>query len=493
MTDSYRSSPSPFPRGSTSSPAQRVPGYVPGMPRPMTPHDRDTNFDSDEQTPSTTPRATSPRLPGSVSTQPSPLLAQTLPSNIYRSSSTASTSRGSSSSPAAHSMSTSPLFLSRPTNGGFTPEDLSWPRNNSSSGSNNPTTPQDPAESPVYSSRRRPTSPLSAPAYQPVPVSNTTSSRPNTPSNVTWLSPSTSDANHGHVRNGYGSTSSTSGRSRSGSTTSLSDQIASSYETDRTTVGANGRTNTSATTARSLRSQDGPESVSTWYDNRHTSTASLNGATDFRSPSAMSSAADPGSPIRTQRSPTPNHSVRNATVSPTSPTFSELGANVNGTSLSPSRRTSRQNAHSSFTLSPTHALLLSPIGNSSRSSLESAGSSYHSWDEDHKKDRLFDMFAYLDPSLTEWHDLSAQASTSQTTPNDSQESCEETVRKEVGLTKVDVLAVQDKLVNAALTKAATPEGRNRTNSVRKRRPSTSQSNYSFTGAENRVSLTLLSV
>lgn len=226
--------------------------------------------------------------------------------------------------------------------------------------------------------------------------------------------------------------------------------------------------------------------LSTWYDNRQSSTTSLNGATDYRSPSVMSSALDPGSPTRLYRSATPSQSAQNATTSPTSPTFTE-NSYTNGTSLSPSRRASRQNGHSSFTLSPGNAFLLSPMGNSSRSSLASVGSSYHSWDEDHKKDRLGELFTHLDPSFAEWHDLSGGPSTSQTTPNDSSETSEEVVRRQIGLTKSDVLAVQDKLVAAAVTKAATPEGRNRANSVRRRRPSTSQSNYSFNGVENRVS------
>ena len=484
IAETYRASSSPYPRGSTSSPAQRVPGYVPGMPRPMTPLDRDTSFDTDDLTPSTTPRPTSPRLPSSSSTPAPPSLAQTWSSNIYHSNSPAPAPR-TSASPSLPALSTPPLFVSRSTNGRFTPEDPMRSRTNNSSGSGSSSSllvQND--ESPTYS-RRRPTSPLSGPSYQPLPVTNAPSSRPSTPSNVTWLPPSTPDGTRGHVRNGHGSISSTSGRSRNGSVASLSDQVTSSYETDRTTVGINGSSRPNTAT-RSVRSPDPASPVSTWYDNRQASTTSLNGAMDIRSSSAMSSTLDPGSPTRPYRSPTPNTSGRNTATSPASAMYSEQNGYTNGASSSASRRTSRQNAHSSFTLSPAQALLLSPMGNSSRSSLESAGSSYHSWDEDHKKDRLFDLFTHLDPSYTEWHDLSAQTSTSQTTPSDSQDSYEDTVRRQTGLTKFDVLAVQDKLVSAALTKAATPEGRNRANSVRKRRPSTSQSNYSVTGAENRV-------
>lgn len=483
QVDTYRSSPSPYPRTSNASPGPRLPGYIPGMPRPMTPRDRDTSFDADDQShsTSTTPRATSPRLPGSTSTQPPPLLAQTLASNIYRSNSSASTQRGAAT-PVTPTASTSPLFFSRSTNGRFTPEGRD--RAYSASGRTSPAHP-DSADS---SSRRRPISPLSNSPYQPVPITavSSSSSRPSTPSNVTWLSPSTPDGSRGHVRNGFGSTSTTSGRSRSGSTASITDAVASSYETDRTAQSGSSRSTASVTTTRPLRSPEVSDSQPNWFNNRQQSSASLVGGQDYRSASAMSSTVDPGSPARPFRSPTPNHSSHLA-ASPSASSFTETGGYTNGSGFSSSsRRTSRQNAHSSFSLSPGHALLLSPLGNSSRSSLESAGSSYHSWDEEHKKDRLFDLFTHLDPSFTEWHDLPGQASTSQTTPNESKESQEEIVRKEIGLTKSDVQTVQDKLVAAAMTKAATPEGRNRAGSVRRRRPSTSQSNYSTNGAEPRV-------
>ena len=192
-----------------------------------------------------------------------------------------------------------------------------------------------------------------------------------------------------------------------------------------------------------------------------------------------------GSPVqatnRIVRSPTPSGSR-----SPTSPTFHDFGA-INGDGVSSSRHSSKQlqqSASNSFSLGTPNALLFSPIANSSRSSLESAGSSYHTWDEDHKKDRLFGLFSSLDPDYTPWHDISpadkSGPSTAGTSPYDSLEP-EDAVRREIGLTKSDFVAIQDKLVSAALTKAATPENRARAGSIRKRRPSTSQSNYSFNG------------
>ena len=155
-----------------------------------------------------------------------------------------------------------------------------------------------------------------------------------------------------------------------------------------------------------------------------------------------------------------------------------------------SRRSSKHHSSYTFSLGQPNALLFSPLVNSSRSSLESAGSSYHSWDEDHKKDRLYGLFSSLDPDSSPWHDISPDksgTSTAGTSPYEGTE-VEDAVRREVGLSKGDFVAIQDKLVGAALTKAATPENR-RPGSLRKRRPSTSQSNYSFTG-ESRVRVLL---
>jgi hypothetical protein len=60
----FRSIPSSYPLPVAEAPTPLLPGYVPGMPRPMTP--RDANFDLDEfpTTSSSTPRDTSPRIPG---------------------------------------------------------------------------------------------------------------------------------------------------------------------------------------------------------------------------------------------------------------------------------------------------------------------------------------------------------------------------------------------------------------------------------------------
>ncbi|KZT74004.1 hypothetical protein DAEQUDRAFT_761471 [Daedalea quercina L-15889] len=439
-------------RSPTASPAPRLPGYIPGMPRPMTP--RDSTFDSDDQTPSNTPRATSPRLPSGA--PPSPRVTQPLSSSLYRSNSAASSSRQSPAPVSTPTLgSTPPLFFNRSVNGRFTPEDRQR------SGTSSPVT--DVFDSSVQS-RRRPMSPLSGPAYQAL---TNNSSRPTTPSNVTWNPSPTATSSHVATKS-VGS----SLHSKNGSTISMSDVLADGLERAKST-------------SRSLRSPALPESP--LMDRNYGLTMALE--SDYRPPSAMSG-MELGSPLqmnnRPLRSPTPTHSRQK---SPTMATFPE-GMNVTSSSeaSNPSRRSSKQNHHSSFSLGSSSGLLLSPIANSSRSSIESAGSSYHSWDEDHKKDRLYGLFSSLDPGHMEWHDVSTLDKSASSTPGTSPyESLdvEDAVRKNTGLTKSDFVTVQDRLVKAAILKVNTPsDGRARANSLRRRRPSTSQSTYSLT--ENRV-------
>ncbi|KAI0691190.1 hypothetical protein BC835DRAFT_1417305 [Cytidiella melzeri] len=453
---------SSFPRPSTASPTPRLPGYIPGMPRPMTPHN--LSFDSDDPTPSSTPRATSPRLPASHY-QPPPRL-QSLVSGLNRSTSSASVARtpGPVSPPTSIPVSTSPLFFHRSTNGRFTPEDRS--RNGSGADS---TPRMDEAPDSPTTGLRRPISPLSGHVFQT--MTNVSGSRPPTPSSITWTPPATSNGTKGHAKSSSMSGQSASGHSRNGSTASTADE--------------SGDMEHSKLNTRSLRSPTNPES--SWQDSRHASSTSLATNADNRPPSTLSGTNLISSPSealnRPLRSPTPTH---NATYSPTPASFADQGAHVNGNGngFSPGRRALKQNANSSFSFTTSQALLFSPLSNMSRSSLESAGSSYHSWDEEHKKDRLFDLFSSLDPQ-PQWHDLSVErstSSTSRTTPYDAPDS-EDLVRRQLGLNKSDIATIQEKLVAAALTKAATPEGRHRANSVRRRRPSTSQSNYSFTGAD----------
>ena len=272
---------SPYPRSRTTSPIPRLPGYIPGMPRPMTP--RDASVDLDDHTPSATPRATSPRLPGPSSHSPPPT-GHSASSNMYRTNSSASAPRSSRPKSPADTVpvSPSPLFFNRTPSGRYTPEDRAR-----TSGSSPP---PDPIDSPVLG-RRRPLSPLSSTTFQPmVPV---TSSRPSTPSNIIWNPSSNSAGGKTHDRNG---STSTSGHSRSGSTASVTDN--------------HGEVDHLRSRARSGSIRTPTYDDSHWQDIGRASTASLAINSDVRPASALSG-TDFGSPVhvssRSLRSPTPTH------------------------------------------------------------------------------------------------------------------------------------------------------------------------------------------
>ncbi|THH16460.1 hypothetical protein EW146_g4182 [Bondarzewia mesenterica] len=487
--DVSRLSPSPYPRSATTSPTPRLPGYIPGMPRPMTP--RDVGIESDDQSPSnsSTPRATSPRLPN-ISDRASPVIPLTITSSLLRHDSTGSrqTSRTTSSL----------VTNSRAANGRFTPEDESYVDFGS------------PLDSSILG-RRRPASPLSGPTYQPMTVS----SRPSTPSSITWkvpTSPQRSSSKHegsgsGHSRNGssvsFVSDSKTDSqdrpasrtRMRSGSGSALGHvrnesamSTTDSHDLPNLTMERSKSSMSTSSQSRSLRSPALPDSP--LIDSTHGSTnsfgmvvSSARGLSDNRPPSAMSG-VELGSPMsfanRVLRSPTP---TQYATRSPTSATFSD-GERSPGMKNN-HRRSKHAHSSSHFSLNQSQPLLLSPIANSSRSSLESAGSSYHSWEGEQKQDRTIALFTALEPQQAAWHELSSTEQSSSTADGVEGADPEEIIQHYAGLSKADFVAIQDRLVFAAKAKADAPENRDRNNSVRRRRPSTSQSNYSNNGRESR--------
>ncbi|KAH7889253.1 hypothetical protein F5I97DRAFT_1842877 [Phlebopus sp. FC_14] len=427
-SDARRLSPLPYGRSGTTSPTPRLPGYIPGMPRPMTPHD--SAFDSDDiRSHSTTPRAMSPMLPNHNG---HPFLS----SGLLRRGSDASRSTPRPTFPQSHPTASS--YLSRSNSGRRTPDAN---QRDSTSGTEQET-------SSVFV-RRRPISPLSGPAFQPMAVSP----RPSTPSNVTWnVGPSASpdktklDTKPTHSRSG-----------------SLSTEGEPQTNMD---------VNRSRSPSRSLLSPAPPDSPAPGQQTASTYKWNRSASPAFTSPSSY----DPGTPpylsSRSFRSPTPTQS--RTAASPTFPSDSN-GATVR----SPKQRFKSPSNHS-FGVSQ---LSFTPLGNSSRSSFESTGSSYHSWDPSQNKQVALEVFnGGTGPSQPVWHDLDKSSST---TPGSSQEDCdfEDIIRRYVGLTKSDFVAIQDKLVGAALQKAAYPDTRERTNSLRRRRPSTSQSNYSVNGRE----------
>jgi serine/arginine repetitive matrix protein 2 len=427
-------------RPGTVSPSPRLPGYIPGMPRPMTP--RDKSFDSDDQLSranSITPRAAaSPAVIVPLRLSPGGSRNESNPTSAAR---PRPTSPGSST----------PLFLPRSVNGRFTPTD-DHQRNGSGSFS---TEFDSSMTSSLLGTRRRPASPLSPLLYQPMAVS----SRPGTPSNVTW-NPQPSSP-----------TKSQEGHSRNGSWTSASQDMHDAF----------GSLEGAGVTTRSLRSPALPDSP-TIFD---MSQGDSNGQIDNR-PSSALSRGDLSSPVSLQnrvvRSPTP---TQNAPRSPASPTFTNYDVTSSG--MNGSRRSSNQTYPSSpFSLGTTQPLVFSPMANSSRSSLESDGSSYHSWDAGLEKDRGIELLINdIDPQQTAWHNVGGTDKSSE----DDEFDEEEIIGRSAGLTKSDFVAIQEKLVGAAIAKS-TPPPRDRVPSLRRRRPSTSQSNYSLNGFDSRVSCLL---
>jgi hypothetical protein len=171
---------------------------------------------------------------------------------------------------------------------------------------------------------------------------------------------------------------------------------------------------------------------------------------------------------RLLRSPTPTQDQR----SPTSSSFPQP------ISTPEKRNHSRQNSYTlpQFNFGSLNTIAFSPTANSSRSSLESEGSSYHSWEGEDRRNRPPSIFDEADPNRQPWHALASldKSSTSQTSIDELSQA-EETLKQFAGLTKEDIAIIQTKLAADAMNRLHTQ--RERANSLRKRRPSTSQSNY----------------
>ena len=403
-------------RRASPVPARTVPGYVPGMPRPMTP--RDVEFD-EQRSHSTTPRAQSPHVDPPPSS-PTP----TGTSTKLRRESVSSTSKPSFLTPVP----AAPLFLQRNTNGWYTPDE-SYRSGDSIEFDN-----------PLNSSllgRRKPASPLSGQSYQPMAVSPRPSSRPSTPSNVIWAP----NPNNGHKNTGI--------HSRNNSWT------------------VEGVLNSSDVFG-SLTNQPSPRSLRSPPPDLQTTESGQDVPTTISSQAYI---------LETDLAPRSGTPTQTARRSPISPSFS----NFDLTSRNGSRRSSKQNSPSPFNIGTFSSLGFSPRANSSRSSLDSAGSSFHSWDEG---DKVFSLFP--DPrekQLAVWHDFDTDKSSSSVTPggvstDDEDWDPEEIIKRYAGLGRADLAAIQEKLVTAAFAKIANTDPRDRApSSLRRRRPSTSQSNY----------------
>ncbi|KAK0199215.1 hypothetical protein DFS33DRAFT_1388913 [Desarmillaria ectypa] len=394
-TDEERASPIP---------SRTLPGYIPGMPRPMTPMKIWILMSSGLIL---LPLA-QPLLP---LYQPVSTLLLLYPSqfsiwSLQTRFNIISVIFTETVSPSHFTFNPPALFLQRSVNGRQTPD-----------------------EPP-----RRAASPLSTATYQPM----TTTSRPGTPSNGAWSPPVSPGlkSSFGHNRNGSWFSDANS-----------SAEVTGSFD----------QSNRGGT--RSLKSPALPDSplIDRGHSTLDSISLSYSSFSDKRPGSPMSLMELAPSSNKVVRSPTPTQS----THSPASPAFSSGGMSPrNG-----SRRSSRQN------------------GTSSRSSLESAGSSYHSWEGDYKENTM-SLFNDTDPQQPAWHDVYVSDQSSSITPGGSPNDewdAEEIIRRYAGLKKADFLAIQEKLVGVAvakLTPSSSSESYNRAPSLRRRRPSTAQSNYS---------------
>ncbi|KAF8352307.1 hypothetical protein F5887DRAFT_23796 [Amanita rubescens] len=392
-------------RGASPVYSRTLPGYVPGMPRPMTP--RDIEFD-EQRSLSATPRAMSPLSSDMTDNTSSASTTLAGPESALRQSSRPTSPTSTAPRPSTPSRAT-PLFLQRSPSGRRTPD-------NGVLGGD-PVNFDSPLNSSVMS-RRRPVSPSVGNTYQ----STTSSSRPSTPSNVIWNIGST-DLNqklHNHDRNGSWASDAGSNDGQSAIVHHLSKQLTSTIL---------------------------PESP--FFD--------LVFGTDGVPNSRMA------------RSPTPTNGVSRSPALPNMDTPSRNG----------SKRSSRQISSSPFHFDQFAPLTLLPVINSSRSSLESTGSSYHSWDID--KDQGLNMFSDTDTQQPAWHDLPPDRINSFVSGADEDEwDPEEIIGRYAGLKKSDFKAMQEKLVSLSV---ARDDSRERAPSIRRRRPSTSQSNYSTNGRD----------
>lgn len=422
-------SPSPY---RATSPGPRVPGYIPGMPRPVTPL---RNVDLDEvRSHSTTPRAASPtsaytRVTGNAL----PLSASA--SNLLR--------QGRASPTPASARPSSPL--SKYQNGRSTPED----RHKSGNGISD--------YSSYNSHWRRPSSPLSSNAGGFPSING---SRPGTPSNVTW---NVSGGRTSTGQNGkpLGRNGTLLGHSRSHSNSSVGPMGPDSES--------------SSDSAKNIVQSPHPSYISSSSpDNNAFSSPRSKFLSNGSSLPSSSFTGSNDSSLDMLSTP-PSSSFNNEPISSkpdeTTNGFMHGSAGI----ISPSMSLSQVQKNSD------NPLYLSPLSNSSsRSSLVSAGSSYHSWEEENGFGAGF--LASQDRKEPPWHEITPTITTvglsyqtrsgslSQITTNDP----ETILRQFTGLSKLDLRSIQDKLLEVSQIREKSTDVRS-PSALRRRRPSVSQS------------------
>lgn len=469
------------------SPTPRVPGYIPGMQRPMTPHD----IPESEEHLSVTPRARSPRLPLNGSYNGAMNMTN---SSLARRDSNASTAKQPSRTGTPLSISPGG-FLSRSLNGRYTPTE-------ERQGS-------DPFDSDRNPSKRRPASPLSTTSFRPMVAypneSPSNSSRPNTPSSSSVMRQSqppqqqpviSTSSRPTHIRHG-------SGHSRSGSISSLNEILHTPNFNPNTAATTSTKLDVNKTSTRNPRSPALPGSPYI-ESGRSTTPGDKQRVGDHERAPSVIPGMNVGSPSpfsRMLRSPTPNGNFTPTTTAGTgshqvivgkrakSPSFSIDQPSITSTSTTTMKmgKHQRHESSSSFVLSlgpSTQPLVLTPFLNSSRSSFGSEGSSYHSTDEENgKKDRVKALFAKIEDEPTDWHDFTGVGVGSSGGPGGVEVSFrsltrdEELVKQLSGLNRDDFIAIQEKLLEVAQSKVDRGDRDKAGSVIKKRRPSTSQSFY----------------
>ncbi|CAE6507959.1 unnamed protein product [Rhizoctonia solani] len=447
----------PYHTSGTSSPSyrmdtvNRLPGYVPGMHRPITP--RDSGVDTDTNTGTSTPQPTSnTSTPGYEygSNVSSPgRTERVLPQSILlnkRASTTNSPLR------------TRPRHLSNSD------------QYDGAGSSSDTTTTQAPLKS-ALSDKRRPTSPLVDPAYQ-------SAIRTGTPSNYfidAWSPTGVSFATHSpshvsnsspmrgsHIREISNASSGVESSDTYYTNQSQSRSAASPALPDSPTIngisGNSGLANIASSWSGATTNVIVDEPV------HRTSTPRLSVLENGHS----SRGVRPYSPH--MRSETPNAQARRAGR------HSRNGSLADAT-ISAGRRSPRtSHAHSPSSATRTNPLLISPMLNSSRSSLASTGSSYHSWDEDQlggKKPHKRGVSVFVDNDSAPWKKHQSAFDIDLGTEN---APAPEHVRDVLaGLSMQDMLAVQNKLVSAAVKKRVSVPGVRPLSGPRRRRASAGQS------------------
>ncbi|KAH8833522.1 hypothetical protein DL96DRAFT_443811 [Flagelloscypha sp. PMI_526] len=280
---------------------------------------------------------------------------------------------------------------------------------------------------------RRPASPLAPNTYQPMAVP----ARIGTPPHLAW-------GRQAH--------------NRDNSWISETTEVSSPYPE------SNGHS------SRSLRSPPLPDSP---VDRSHSHSFSF-------SPGVPEPSASPGADSHPDSQATPT-----GTPAPTFQTTSTINSIPQQTSPTPytpysppSTGSILDNRHLSYqsSIDPSQKAELKvfhfkPNANSSRSSLDSTSSSYHSESGD-QSDLVSSLFERADSSQTSWHDLSVLETSPANSTSISETQADEIIGRH-GLKSSDFLAIQNKLFSVAMTKLSAPESLERVGSLRRRRGSTS--------------------